>query len=82
MDEGVRQGCAAAPFFFHLALSLALEQPDADLRKSVHCVADDVLICGLLSRPHSGNTGLPGASNGRDRDNSEPAEVRMCRSPL
>jgi hypothetical protein len=44
MDEGVRQGCAAAPFFFHLALSLALEQLDADLRKSVHCVADDVLI--------------------------------------
>jgi hypothetical protein len=45
MDEGVRQGCAAAPFFFHLALSLALEQLDADFRKSVHCVADDVLIC-------------------------------------
>lgn len=44
MEEGVRQGCAAAPFLFHLALSLALESLPSTLKNAVSCVADDIVI--------------------------------------
>ena len=46
IEEGVKQGCAGAPFLFQLALSAALRNVRTDGDTSIIAIADDVVICG------------------------------------
>ena len=46
IEEGVKQGCAGAPFLFQVALSAALRNVRTDGDTTIIAIADDVAICG------------------------------------
>ena len=46
IEEGVKQGCAGAPFLFQIALSMALKNVRLDADTTVIAMADDIAICG------------------------------------
>ena len=46
IEEGVKQGCAGAPFLFQIALASALRHVRTDDTTSIIAIADDIVICG------------------------------------